>query len=108
MENKNGSKKVNFSIAERISILNIMPDKDNFERLIIREEILEKVKLKINEIDKYDIQTTEKGITWNDDGATFGYTFNKTESNYIRDNLKKLSEENKLEAGLLRIYKTFV
>ena len=109
MEKNDGSKKAVFTIAERISIVQVMPEKDNFEGLIIREEIINKVKITSDEIEAHNIETDKNGgISWQDNGVTFNYDFNMPQINYLRENLRELSEKKELNAALLNIYKIFV
>lgn len=104
-----GSKKGKFTLSDRINIVQILPQKDNFERLIIREEILDMVKITSAEIEKHQIQTSDAGgVSWKDNGASWDYDFNGTQANYLRDNLKNLSEKKELDAALINIYKIFV
>ena len=49
---------VELTLGDRINIANILPAKDSYERLILRQDILDMVKINSQEVDKYEIKPT--------------------------------------------------
>ena len=105
-----GIKKYNLKIGDRIGLTNVLPEEDTFERLVLRESILKKVSITVDELAKYQIKTdAESGsINWNNAKASFEYEFSKSEIDYIRDLLKSLGDSGKLRSMMLDLYREFV
>lgn len=98
-------------LQDRVHLSFILPQEDSFERLILREEITDKVKITAKEVEEYDIKTLENGaISWKieDKDNAFDYEFSESEKNYLSSILVELSEEKKLNANMMDMYKTFV
>lgn len=103
--------KLTIKLIDRIQLNFILPLEDSFENLLIRDEILEKIKISSKEVELYNIETLKDGqIKFNikEEKDAFEYEFNESEKNYIKENLIKLSETKKLHVSLLSIYKKIV
>ena len=102
--------KITLKLVDRIQLSNILPSKDTFERLVLREGIIEKTKLKEADVEKHQVKTdaTNGSITWTKNEVEYHYEFTYAEKNYIRDTLKALSDNKELLADALNLYKTFV
>jgi hypothetical protein len=95
------------NIADRISLQQILPQVDSFENLCLRTEILERIKFSSEEIEGNKIKSEGNQITWSETESK-EYEFHSIEENYISVILKKISEEKKLQAFQLSLYKLFV
>lgn len=96
-------------LLDRIILINLLPQEGKFESLIIREELIEKLQLTQDELEKYKIKTNEDNhLIWEDTKDEFEYEFTTLETNAIKDQLKKLNKEEKLTAGHMNIYKLFI
>lgn len=100
--------KLSLAIADRVSIQQILPDKDSFENLCIRQEILDKTAFTSDEVEKNKIKTIEiegkNRLTWIETGE-IEYEFNLISVNYIKDNLRKMSEAKELTSLQFPLYK---
>ena len=98
------------SLLERIMITNMRPSTGRFEDMIIRKDVLNKVAVKQDEIKTYDVRSLDSGgIQWNEAGATYTITVELTEmeKNFIQKTLKKVSDDEKLPAECVDLYKKF-
>lgn len=102
---------VKLTLAERIILPSIFPEKGSFDKLVIRDDINEKIKITQEEIAKYKIQATEDGkisFDLGEDVNEFEYNFTELEAQEIKNNLKSLSEKDELHREFKNIYKMFV
>ncbi len=98
------------TLKDRIQLNFILPQEDNFESLILREEVLESVKIDSKDIKKYKIKTSDDGnilFEIKDKDNKFIYKFTESQSNYIGEKLVELSDKKKLNSDLLSLYKLF-
>jgi hypothetical protein len=97
-------------LINRISLPSLFPQKSSFEKLIILNDIQNKIKLTQEEVTKFEVKSSDTSITWNDNGskAEFDIDFTESESNLIADLLKTLSKEESLTLETLELYKLFV
>lgn len=109
MKSKN-SKTVSLGLMERLIITGILPKETNYQDLVLKGDILEKIQISQVEMSKYEMKFHENGsVTCNKQGGTSktNYEFTKLESSFIATSLKKLEQENKLTLELKNIYETF-
>jgi hypothetical protein len=111
MENK----KVELSLMERFSLIQILPTEGKFEDLIVSEDIKSKIKITQDEIKEFEIRTEVVGdyisTKWNEEkinGKVWSYEFSSLESSLIKTLLKKISDSEKLNLSQLKLYKEFV
>lgn len=94
------------TIADRLSLQNIMPGQDSFENLCIREEIMSKIKFSSEEIETNRIKTIEGGVTFVETESK-EYEFNAISVVYVQAQLKRLSEAKELQAIAVPLYRKF-
>ena len=94
------------TIADRISLQQILPVQDSFENLVMRSDILERTKFTSEEIESNNIKSEDGRISWTETEPK-EYEFHAIEEKYIGDILKKLSDEKKLQALQVNLYKLF-
>lgn len=99
---------LNLKIGDRIQLQNILPGEDAFERLLMREIILKKVKINEKEISTHNLRTEGGSIMWEKSDISYSYEFDENEREYVKGCLKELSDKKKLTADALGLYKTFV
>ena len=106
------------TIFERLSIQDLLPNKENFVTLRILRELREKLSPSEAEVKKYELKIiptspTTSQITWNNEK----YDLRKIETeveigetayNIVTEILKKKNEEKELTMGLFSIYEKFV
>lgn len=102
------SKETTLKLGDRIQMSNILPAKDSFERLLIRESILDKTKLLEVDVQKHEVKTVNGSINWTNNDIKYAYDFTPEQEGYIRENLKTLSDKKELGADSIDLYKTFV
>jgi len=100
--------KKELTLADRMHFPKLLPDKDSFERLLIREGILEKCIITNEDVKKHSIKTEAGQISWVNDEITYKYEFTETENTYIRECLQDLSKKKELTSNALGLYKQFV
>ncbi len=102
------------TLLERILIPGILRQEGKYESLIVIKDLKKKVGLTQDEVKKYDIKTIGEGkesrLSWNEKGAKakFPYTFTELEKLELKLALKKLNDEEKLNADLIPTYEKFV
>lgn len=96
------------SLGDRIQMSNVLPDKDSFERLMIRKGILATTEIKPEDAKKHELRTENGQIKWTNAELKYSYEFSQTEKDYIRDCLKDLSSKNVLGAEATDLYEQFV
>ena len=69
-----------------------------------------KTKLENKDISKHEVKTdaSNGSIKWIKDEISYSYEFTQPEKDYIRDNLKALSDKKQLGADAMGLYKQFV
>lgn len=99
------------TIADRLSIQNILPEKDNYVNLCIKREIIKKTTFSSDEIEKNSIVNRQDGdkmvMTWKEVTTPTEVEFKASEITYVMEILKKLSEEKGLTSAMLSIYELF-
>lgn len=105
---------INISFLDRISISQICPANDSIDRLIIRRELLEKVKITGAESEALNLrsETGDKGVSykWDNKDALLmikDIDFTDGEVTYLRSILQKLSEKKELHATQIDLYQKF-
>lgn len=97
------------SMKDRAVLINAtLPPVGNYEYLLVRKDILDKVRITQEEIKKYNFKTDPDGATTWDCDAEFDYEFSDLERETIRKELTDLSKKKKLKAAHMGIYKLFV
>lgn len=100
--------KIPLTVADRVSIQASLPDRDCFENLCLRQEILDKTAFSSDEVEKNKIKTVQvadkSNLTWEETEAR-EFEFNATEIAYMNSSLKKLSDAKELTSLHLPLYK---
>ena len=106
------SKKKDLGISDIMSIVNLLPQEGRFEDLIIADDIKKKCQITQKEIKDFEIKSVVRDnqvmMQWNDDTKKWSYSFTDAENGIISKLLKKASDEEKLGAHHLDLYKMFV
>lgn len=96
------------TLLDRVLLLNTLPVKDSFERLVLRKDVLAKVEPNQEEIEKYKIQSVGAQVKWEPSEDIFDISFTEAEVNYVREILRELSTQKQLTAQHFSIYEMFV
>lgn len=97
------------NLKERLIITNILPVEGNFTTLVIKSDLVKKIAITQDEIKKYNIKSDNGLITWSvESEEETDFMFTDLELGLIRECLKKLDTESKLNDETLIIYKKFI
>ena len=96
------------TLLDRILLPNSLPAKDSFDKLVIRNDVLEKVNLDQEDLEKYKVQSVGGQTKWEPNEDTFEIDFTEAEINYVRETLRGLSDKKELSHQHVRLYDTFV
>jgi len=97
------------NIKERLLLLNILPQENNFVTLKIVRKIQEELSFSEQELKEADIQTNEGKVFWNQSkNVEKEITIGEKATDIIIEALKKLDKENKLTMDFLELYEKFI
>lgn len=101
--------KILLTLIERIILFNLLPQQGDFKSLIIVDDIRKKIGLNQLEIEKYEVKTEGKGVSWNEKGdkAKFDYEFTSLEKNEIKLCFEEINKSKKATIGMLPLLKKF-
>lgn len=103
--------KTKITLLDRIMISNTLPEKGGFTDLIVRKDIIEKLRITQEEIEKFQITTKPSGqVEWEKELTpdNFDFEFTKREAQLIHGTLKDLDRVKQLSPNHLGIYNIFV
>lgn len=100
------------TLLQRMILPTILPSKGKYEDLILKDDIVEKVKITQEEVKSFNIRTEQVGdkfqTLWEDpDKTEFEYTFTELEMNLIKRNLDNLQKNEELTDETKGLYKLF-
>ena len=98
------------TIIERFMALNILPEEGNVIKMRMRLKLIEKLGLTNDEMEKFEVKQLDDGnVKWrNDLPQETEVDLKGPEIAAIGENLKKLSEDDKLKPEQLSLYDKIV
>ena len=101
--------KVELNLAERIALMEILPEEGNFITLKIIRDLKSLIGMKETDFKKFGIVQEGDKITWNPEGNK-GVEFEIEEKSeeIIRESLEGLNKKSKLAERHLNLYEKFV
>lgn len=96
-------------VMERLTVLQILPQEGNFVMLKVLRGLNDKVGFKDEEFKELSLVQEGNAVKWNiaaDIGKEFD--FGEKETDLIKDSLKKLDEQKKLEQRHFTLYEKFM
>lgn len=94
------------NLKDRLLIQGILPAEGNFTTLVIKSDLLEKVKVTQEEITELEIETKDNVVKWNlEKDIEKEFDLTELELNLIKDSLKKLDDGGKLNDDTFILYK---
>lgn len=96
------------NVSERLTLVNTLPEKGNFETMKIIESLKDKLYPDEKETKKFEIKTKTNQITWNAEGAKdveIGLT--EGEVKLLTEALEKLDEKSELTFAHYAVFKKF-
>lgn len=98
---------MNFTLKDRITLMISLPSKGTFNDLILRKDVLKKIELTQEELEKYNIQSVGGGVTWNPNEDIFFIEFTELEKDYIKKALKALDDKKEAQPEHLTLWEMF-
>lgn len=85
------------SIKERLHLRLLCPEKGNILQQILVKEILDKIKITIEEAEEIELKKEGQSIGWNNEKAKeIDVSFSIVELNLLKDQVNLLDKENKI------------
>ena len=100
--------KANLTIADRFAILSILPAEGSFATLKLVRELREELSLTQTEIKDQKVEQVDDQITWANGAKTKEIEFGDFNAEMIKNALKTLNDNAKLEERHYSIYEQFV
>ncbi len=98
---------MDFTIKDRITLMISLPSKGTFNDLILRKDVLKKIELTQEELEKYKIKSEGNGVTWEPTEDKFPIEFSESEKNYVRESLKELDKKKEAQPEHLTLWELF-
>lgn len=96
------------TVLDRVLLLSSMPEKDSFDKLLIRKDILSKVEFNQEELEEFGVKTTDNQVRMEKPTEEKEIAFTESELNYVAEILKSLSDRKELTVQHMHIYDLFV
>jgi len=104
-----GSENMELTVAERLMILNLLPNEGNFTNLKLLRVARENLSFSDAENKALNFQQTGDQVTWtNSDRGNKGVELGRVVETILADALKKLDDESKLKDEQISLYEKFV
>lgn len=100
--------KTNLTLSDRFAVLGILPAQGNFATLKIVRKLREQLSLTETEIKEYKVVQIGEQITWENGEKTVEMEFGEYAETMIKERLKTMNEEDKLEDKHFALYEKFV
>lgn len=99
--------KIELKIQDRIILSNLMPKQNSFERLVLQNDIIEKIKWSHKELISVGFNNEMQTIDTAKDLAV-EFEFSESEVLFVSNLLKDISAKNELSIEAIQLYKAFV
>lgn len=94
------------NIQERLTLVNLIPEKGNFLTMSIVEELRLCLYPSEKEIKEFDLKQEGNILTWNEKGSKrIEIKLTDSQKGFIMDKLEELSKENNLNFAQYSVYK---
>lgn len=96
------------NISERLTLVNVLPEKGNFETMKVIEALKDVLYPSEEESKKFQIVTEGNSVSWNAEGAKeVDIKISKAQKELLADCLLKLDEKEELTFAHYSVYKKF-
>lgn len=100
------------NIIKRITLSQFLPQKGNFESLIITKSIDKKIQITVEEVEEFNIKSTEQGyLTMNEKAASYikEIEFTQLELDFIIKQLNQAKDNSEeLTMQFIDLYEEFI
>lgn len=99
---------IKLTVGDRIILPAVLPAKGGFEDMVVKGDILDKLRLTQEEMEKFGVAQIRDQIRWTDTETEFEFEFTTLEENAIIKALKEASDKKELTQDHVGLYKKFV
>lgn len=100
--------KTGLNVAERLTLMGILPKEGNFVTLRMIRTLADKVGISAKEMVDFEVKEADGRVQWNEKGtAPTELEFLDAEVDLIKKELKRLDSENKLNQNSVALYEKF-
>lgn len=99
------------NLKNRFTLIQLMPEKTSFEKGIVKDDIINKIKITQEDLKEFNIKSNEEGslvypipVEGSDEKD---FSFTDAEAEFIKDLLFKLSAKEELVYDQVTLYKLF-
>lgn len=89
---------MNLNVKDRVLLLNMLPQNGNLTTMSLIMEIVKKLRLTPDEVDRYEYEETEGGVKINPSkiNEAVEIDFNVSELNLLQEAVRKLDSDNQI------------
>ena len=99
---------MNLNVQERLTLVNLLPEKGNFETMKTIEALKDVLYPNEEEVEKFEIKQTGNNIQWNKQGAIeVEIKLTKAHKDLLISSLEKLDEKEEVTLPQYQVYKKF-
>lgn len=95
------------SIQDRVYLVSLMPEQDSIPNLLIRREIIDKVKISEQEATEINLKQEKTILTWDKKAEEKEIDITQQEKEYIHNCISDLSSRRSFHDQLLNLYFKF-
>lgn len=96
------------NVQERLTLVNLLPEKGNFETMKLIESLRDTLYPSPEEVEKYAIKQEGNNIRWNEEGAKgIPVKLTKAQKELLKKSLDELDEKEELTFAHYAVFKKF-
>lgn len=96
------------TVLDRVLLQSSLPEKDSFDKLLIRKDIFAKVEFNQEELQEFGVKATDNQVHMAKPNEETDLKFTESEVNYVCEALKAISDKKELTPQHMHIYDLFV
>lgn len=96
------------NVSERLTLVNVLPEKGNFETMTTIEALKDKLYPSEKESKTFEIKTSGNQVSWNEKGSKeIEIEFSEGQYALMKESLEKLDEKKELTFAHYSVFKKF-
>ena len=96
------------SLENRLILTDVLPKEGNYATMLLREDVLSKVKLTQDEMTRWDVSLEGNNFTWDEKKVEeIEVVFTEAEIGMIKKRLSELDSTSMLNPNTTKLYKLF-
>lgn len=100
--------KLELNFTEKMFLMGLMPEEDSFSNLVIREDIIDKIKPSQSDYEDNKFSSVGQQSQWDDNGKVNDYELTNPELEYFKVKLQEADQKKTLNVKLINVYKQIV